>query len=333
MQTNVLRDVALPVTDGVVIRTEGLTKIYDTGVTGGRSPRPRGARGRDLRAARAERRRQDDDDRDADDDASCRPAGHAYGRGRRRRAPTPSRPSGCIGRRLADEHARPQPHGVGEPLLPRPLLRRWARAPTPRAAPTSCSSCSGSPTARTPTCRRSPAGMAQRLMVARAHRPPPARCSSWTSRPPASTRRPGSRLWEIIGDLHAEGQTVAAHDPLHGGGRPALRAGRDHGPREAARARRAADAEASVGADTVVHLEVEGDLEGLVRRPDGARRDRRRDVVDGLHALAEGAQAHGLLPRIVATAEDAGFTVRDASMTEPTLETVFITLTGKELRE
>ena len=32
-------------------------------------------------------------------------------------------------------------------------------------------------------------------------------------------------------------------------------------------------------------------------------------------------------------AESNGFPVRDVSVNEPTLETVFITLTGKELRE
>ena len=32
MQTNVQRDGAPPIADGVVIRTEGLTKVYDTGV-------------------------------------------------------------------------------------------------------------------------------------------------------------------------------------------------------------------------------------------------------------------------------------------------------------
>ena len=41
----------------------------------------------------------------------------------------------------------------------------------------------------------------------------------------------------------------------------------------------------------------------------------------------------GALPRVVDEAESAGFTVKDLSITEPTLETVFITLTGKDLRE
>ena len=40
-----------------------------------------------------------------------------------------------------------------------------------------------------------------------------------------------------------------------------------------------------------------------------------------------------LLPRVVSAAEEAGFPVLDLSVTEPTLETVFINLTGKELRE
>ena len=40
-----------------------------------------------------------------------------------------------------------------------------------------------------------------------------------------------------------------------------------------------------------------------------------------------------LLPAVVTGAEEAGFPVLDISVTEPTLETVFINLTGKELRD
>ena len=46
-----------------------------------------------------------------------------------------------------------------------------------------------------------------------------------------------------------------------------------------------------------------------------------------------GKYGRGALPRVVDAAEAAGFTVTDLSITEPTLETVFITLTGKDLRE
>jgi ABC-2 type transport system ATP-binding protein len=35
----------------------------------------------------------------------------------------------------------------------------------------------------------------------------------------------------------------------------------------------------------------------------------------------------------VSCAEKGGFTVQDLSVTEPTLETVFINLTGKDLRD
>jgi ABC-2 type transport system ATP-binding protein len=39
------------------------------------------------------------------------------------------------------------------------------------------------------------------------------------------------------------------------------------------------------------------------------------------------------VPRIVEVAEEAGFSLADLSVAEPTLETVFIGLTGKELRD
>ena len=43
--------------------------------------------------------------------------------------------------------------------------------------------------------------------------------------------------------------------------------------------------------------------------------------------------ARGVLPQVVQAAERAGITVTDLSISEPTLETVFISLTGKDLRE
>jgi ABC-2 type transport system ATP-binding protein len=41
----------------------------------------------------------------------------------------------------------------------------------------------------------------------------------------------------------------------------------------------------------------------------------------------------GVVPPIVLAADAAGFTLRDLSIAEPTLETVFIDLTGKDLRD
>jgi ABC-2 type transport system ATP-binding protein len=40
-----------------------------------------------------------------------------------------------------------------------------------------------------------------------------------------------------------------------------------------------------------------------------------------------------IVPRVVSAAERAGFELLDLSVAEPTLETVFINLTGKDLRE
>ena len=43
--------------------------------------------------------------------------------------------------------------------------------------------------------------------------------------------------------------------------------------------------------------------------------------------------AERLVPRVVNAAESGGFDIADLSVSEPSLETVFISLTGKELRD
>ena len=65
------------VSDGVVIRTEGLTKTYPTGVTAVDGLDLAVRRGRDLRPARPQRRGQDHDRRHADDPRRSRPSGRA----------------------------------------------------------------------------------------------------------------------------------------------------------------------------------------------------------------------------------------------------------------
>ena len=45
------------------------------------------------------------------------------------------------------------------------------------------------------------------------------------------------------------------------------------------------------------------------------------------------SDATGILPAIISVAETSGFTLTDLRVAEPTLETVFIRLTGKELRD
>ncbi|HZR13931.1 MAG TPA: ATP-binding cassette domain-containing protein, partial [Acidimicrobiia bacterium] len=89
----------------------------------------------------------------------------------------------------------------------------------------------------------------------------------------------------------------------------------------------------SIDADTLITITADGDLDGLARLLEqsvggvtGAR------VVDGSVRLSERG-SRSALRDVIATAERGGFTINDVSVSEPTLETVFIQLTGKDLRD
>ena len=58
---------------------------------------------------------------------------------------------------------------------------------------------------------------------------------------------------------------------------------------------------------------------------------RTRLIEGGVELHVTGAER--IVPRVVNAAESGGFDLVDLAVTEPTLETVFINLTGKELRE
>ncbi len=81
---------------------------------------------------------------------------------------------------------------------------------------------------------------------------------------------------------------------------------------------------------------------------DGERRRRPRRLAGRLRDDVAGAEAattldgsvqlavrgtDRVLLRVIAAADDAGFAVRDVQVAPPSLETVFINLTGKELRD
>jgi ABC-2 type transport system ATP-binding protein len=89
----------------------------------------------------------------------------------------------------------------------------------------------------------------------------------------------------------------------------------------------------SIGADTIVTIRTTGDPdrlgELLAREVAGVARTR---AVEGkLELHVQGSDR--LVPRIVLAAENGGFDLLDVSIAEPSLETVFINLTGRELRE
>jgi ABC-2 type transport system ATP-binding protein len=175
-------------------------------------------------------------------------------------------------------------------------------------------------------------GMAQRLMVARAifHRP----AVLFLDEPTAGLD-PQSRLalWEILGELNSAGQTIMLLTHyMEEADRLCNRVAiMDHGKILALDT--PAALKQTVGADTIVTVKAEGDHPALAaaleQEVEGVTRSR---VIDGgveLHVTG----AERIIPRVVGAAERAGFELVDLSVAEPTLETVFINLTGKDLRE
>jgi ABC-2 type transport system ATP-binding protein len=175
-------------------------------------------------------------------------------------------------------------------------------------------------------------GMAKRLMMARAlvHRP-----SVLFLDEPTAGLDPQSRiaLWEILHELHTEGQTVllTTHYMEEADSLCSRLAIIDHGRLLAMGT--AKDLKESVGADSIVTVSATGDLDALARvlqeRVEGATKSQRVAGTVQLHVKG----AAGVLPKVVTAAEQGGFNVTDLSVAEPTLETVFINLTGKDLRE
>jgi ABC-2 type transport system ATP-binding protein len=89
----------------------------------------------------------------------------------------------------------------------------------------------------------------------------------------------------------------------------------------------------SIGADTVVTVKATGDVGRLAETlaADVAGITRTRIVDGGVQLHVQGSDR--LIPRVVTAAERGGFDLADLSVSEPSLETVFINLTGKELRD
>jgi ABC-2 type transport system ATP-binding protein len=201
-------------------------------------------------------------------------------------------------------------HRVADELLEKFQLSKWAKA--------SVYALSG--------------GMAQRLMVARAifHRP----AVLFLDEPTAGLD-PQSRLalWDILGDLNAEGQTILLTTHyMEEADRLCRRVAiMDHGRILALDTPSAL--KGGIGADTVVTVKTSGSADEL-----GQLLEREVEGVTKVRAAGDSVQLHvkgreGILPQIVVLAERGGFDIADLSISEPTLETVFINLTGRELRD
>ena len=130
--------------------------------------------------------------------------------------------------RVAAEHARPAAHRLGEPLLPRPAVRHRGQ---------------GVPADRGRAARAVPADqVGQGLGVRAVRRHGAAADGGPGDLPPAVGAVPGradrrarpaepARALGPARRAARRGPDDHAHDPLHGGSRPALRPGRDHGSR------------------------------------------------------------------------------------------------------
>jgi ABC-2 type transport system ATP-binding protein len=175
-------------------------------------------------------------------------------------------------------------------------------------------------------------GMAQRLMVARAilHRP----AVLFLDEPTAGLD-PQSRLalWDVLGELNREGQTIllTTHYMEEADQLCERVAIMDHGKILALDT--PAELKQSVGAEEIVTVKAAGDSEALARLLESEIEgvDRTRVLDDGVELHVRSAER--LVSRVVNAAESGGFDVADLSVFKPSLETVFINLTGKALRD
>jgi ABC-2 type transport system ATP-binding protein len=175
-------------------------------------------------------------------------------------------------------------------------------------------------------------GMAQRLMVARAilHKP----AILFLDEPTAGLD-PQSRLalWEILGELHAAGETIllTTHYMEEADQLCDRVAIMDHGRILALDT--PAALKQSVEADTIVTVSADGDLDALgqllTREIPGVHDAQQRD--GSVQLSLRGAD--GILPQVISVADRGGFNVTDLSIAKPTLENVFISMTGKDLRD
>ena len=174
-------------------------------------------------------------------------------------------------------------------------------------------------------------GMAQRLMVARAimHEPHVLFLDE-----PTSGLDPQSRLalWDVMRELHENGQTIVltTHYMEEADELCDRVAIIDHGKLLALDT--PGRLKATVGADTEVRIHANGDLQALVSQLETLPGIDAGRVVDGTVYVYVGRNGPAL-PDIITKANGAGFNVTNVGVKETTLETVFINLTGRELRE
>jgi len=137
-------------------------------------------------------------------------------------------------------------------------------------------------------------------------------------------------LWEILRDMHRRGRTIVmtTHYMDEADRLCDRLAIIDHGKLLALDTPRALKARAP--GETLLELMLDGDASGAVERAKaigGLSRVEARDST--LRAYSD--QGGRLLPAFIEAAESSGRTVRDIRLFPPSLETLFVSLTGRKL--
>lgn len=177
-------------------------------------------------------------------------------------------------------------------------------------------------------------GMAQRLMMARAvfHQP-----TVLILDEPTSGLDPQSRLafWDVLRELHSSGQTVllTTHYMEEADQLCERLAIMDHGRILAMGS--PSELKSGIKSGSILTVEVSGDSLQLTEQ---LRKEFKDSSVDSVTASANGMVIIGdaatkLISPVVRIAEASGHSVLNLKVEEPSLETVFISLTGRELRE
>jgi len=177
-------------------------------------------------------------------------------------------------------------------------------------------------------------GQARRLLIARAlvHKPDVLFLDEPTAGLDPQTR---VNLWDILTVLHEQGQTIllTTHYMEEAEALCDRVAVVDHG--QVLAAGTLEELKEDVGAVTVVTVRFEQPVpDGLAERAGlAARPGVTKAETDGDQLRVFSADPEGLLGDLIATGTAAGLHVRDATQLKPSLETVFLTLTGREYRE
>ena len=177
-------------------------------------------------------------------------------------------------------------------------------------------------------------GQARRLLIARAlvHRPEVLFLDEPTAGLDPQTR---VNLWDILRVLREAGQSIllTTHYMEEAEALCDRIAVVDHG--EVLASGTVDELKESAGADSVITVRYEGEVPaglaaaaGVDVRPGVARVETEPDRVRVFTRDPD-----GVLGDLVAAGARAGLTVRDATQLRPSLETVFLTLTGREYRE